>query len=923
MDLGAPIDDHGHGQGHANAVAPPAGSAPTASSTLNDNDRDGISYSTDNTSTNCIVKAHSHPHGVPPPVEPVPVPAGVMDGPAAAGPPDPVPPAVGGAGPRVPAAQNHTGTSTPTGATVDPSVSQTHNPRHNGFNDTDAAPQPRATVDTSNTDHPIAQEVLHDRPHDTAVPSVPSTATSALDRSKGTTQPADHPAHPQAQAPTASIDPHKPSSESAPTALPTNAATHPEEQKRAIQDEHPAVIGREVEKTKAEARELKGEAPKGTVVHGLEDDRLWAMLRRFDVQITHVLHPATNLPPKEPDLRPSTLPNLPSHSDVLRSNLERVFAAVGPSSIRGAREMQRLMSWSPEERWRTGTYCAAYFTCWIFGYAVAGVCAFLIALICFPDCRRYLFPPVPPAPFTPPSATDPTNQKGDESLLGNVESKAVHRSKAEQAEEQAFEATSILQAYTTRLLFDGRKKGKEAGNSEVGEKKAESSSSSDVDDDVPPGQPGVNRTAKQDQSQGLESGTVVVGGEKITPEKPLNDKEKKKLAQREAKRKRDEMVSKMTKATEEGLGAFADTIERFTNALSPPAPYPDSYARFKMAGAFVVPIMFLLTFVPPWIFARSATFFFGVGMWGQPLLIQAGEKLIELVPNWQELLDMRNSILSGVPTDAQLTLHLLRVAEALNAPLPRPPPPPLKGTPKEAIKDTTPATVTAEDDAEVLEAEQEGGITEVATKAKHKTKAHILGAFKAAGKKMAGFHGDVAVDGTKKQARINETDSSQTSENEKDLTTKEKIGSKVDKLFFQGHIKDSGGEESYPCKLDGTSGHLILENRSDIIKEPRITFVPVSGKSEHFVLPIDDIVEIKKSHVSMPRMALGWASGAEVEGLGLTVRFKPVAQQIKDAQGGKKSEKSEGKTLHFTRVGRREQLFVRLVSMGVQRWEVL
>ncbi|OCF31032.1 hypothetical protein I316_07303 [Kwoniella heveanensis BCC8398] len=917
MDLGAPLNER------TKAVPPSPSSGfshtTTSASTSTLVDRDTIAGVPPAHIHKDIDGTHTHPHGVPPSAEPVPVPTGVMDGPGpgSQAPPEPVPPAVGGAGPQVPSQQTF---AAPTPA-ADPSLNQLPNP--NSHLNTAANANGRATVDPSNTEHPVAQAVLHDNPHDTAVPSAPSTATSASDPSKGTTQPADHPSHPQAQAPTASIDPNKPSSESAPTALPTNPATHPEEQKRALQDEHPAVIGREVEKTKAEARELKGEPPKGTVVHGLEDDRLWAMLRRFDVQITHVLHPATNLPPKEPDLRPSTLPNLPSHSDVLRSNLERVFAAVGPSSVRGAREMQRLMSWSPEERWRTGTYCAAYFTCWVFGYAIAGVCSFLIALICFPECRRYLFPPVPPAPFTPPSATDPTNQKGDESLLGNVESKTVHRTKAEQAEEQAFEATSILQAYTTRLLFDGRKKGKEAGNSNVGEKKAgSSSSSSDVDDDVPPGQPAVNRTAKQGQAQGLDSGAVVVGGETITPEKPLNDKEKKKLAQREAKRKRDEMVSKMTKATEDGLGAFADTIERFTNALSPPLPYPDSYARFKIAGAFVVPIMFLFTFVPPWIFARSATFFFGVGMWGQPLLIRAAEKFVELVPNWQELLDMRNSILSQVPTDAQLTLHLLRVAEALNSPLPRPPPPPLKGTPKEAIKDTTPATVTAEDDAEVLEAEQEGGLTEAATKAKHKTKSHILGAFKAAGKKMAAFHGDVAVDGTKKQARINETDSSgQTSENEKsDLTAKEKIGSKVDKLFFKGHIKDYGGEESYPCKLDGTSGHLILENRSDIIKEPRITFVPVSGKSEHFVLPIDDIVEIKKSHVSMPRMALGWASGAEVEGLGLTVRFKPVAQQILEAQGGKKSE---GKTLHFTRVGRREQLFVRLVSMGVQRWEVL
>lgn len=70
----------------------------------------------------------------------------------------------------------------------------------------------------------------------------------------------------------------------------------------------------------------------------------------------------------------------------------------------------------------------------------------------------------------------------------------------------------------------------------------------------------------------------------------------------------------------------------------------------------------------------------------------------------------------------------------------------------------------------------------------------------------------------------------------------------------------------------------------------------------------------------MPRLALGWVSGADVEGLGLTLRFKDVTQQMAEAAG---SEKVEGITMHFTRVQRREQLFVRLISMGRQRWEVL
>lgn len=78
------------------------------------------------------------------------------------------------------------------------------------------------------------------------------------------------------------MDPNVPSSQSGPTALPTNPETHPAQQREAIKNAHPAVVAREVEKTKAEERELKGEKPEGTIVRGMEDDRLWSMLRRFD-----------------------------------------------------------------------------------------------------------------------------------------------------------------------------------------------------------------------------------------------------------------------------------------------------------------------------------------------------------------------------------------------------------------------------------------------------------------------------------------------------------------------------------------------------------------------------------------------------------------------------------------------------------------
>lgn len=65
------------------------------------------------------------------------------------------------------------------------------------------------------------------------------------------------------------------------------------------------------------------------------------------------------------------------------------------------------------------------------------------------------------------------------------------------------------------------------------------------------------------------------------------------------------------------------------------------------------------------------------------------------------------------------------------------------------------------------------------------------------------------------------------------------------------HVTTRNGEYSlmpiaYPAKFEGTTGHIILENRNDILPAPQLTFVPDSGTKEHFVWAIDDIVEIKK-----------------------------------------------------------------------------
>lgn len=149
---------------------------------------------------------------------------------------------------------------------------------------------------------------------------------------------------------------------------------------------HPAVIehapehvaAAQVEKHAAAQRELHGRPPKGTVVLGLEDEKLWAMRRRFDSSVLHTLSPPTNLPRGEPDLRPSTLPNVPFSQDELRSNLERFYALIVVDGAGLAHHMSRLMWWQEGERRRSAAFAVAYFTSCIFNMATPFILLLLV-----------------------------------------------------------------------------------------------------------------------------------------------------------------------------------------------------------------------------------------------------------------------------------------------------------------------------------------------------------------------------------------------------------------------------------------------------------------------------------------------------------------------------------------------------------------
>ncbi|KII91746.1 hypothetical protein PLICRDRAFT_682123 [Plicaturopsis crispa FD-325 SS-3] len=617
-------------------------------------------------------------------------------------------------------------------------------------------------------------------------------------------------------------------------------------------------LAREVEKEKAEWRDFHGAPVGGTVVLGIEDNQLWAMMRRFDQQVVHAATPPHKLPPGEPDLRPSPLPSVPFTSDIIKTNLEQVYINLGVSVHRLAGEVERLTCWREEERHRAAVFCAAYFTAWFCHLTVPLLIGFLIVLVLYPPSRRFCFPPVRPPHVAVPSVTDPTNRKGDQSLL-DVGSNAVHRTKAEQAEQQAFEFMKITERFGLRVIMGGRHKNEE---------------------------PDEHGNFGQDKVDAPETEEA---------EGP------------DVKEKRDALVGLYAKMLQDALGELADAWERFAKytvnfvrfALTPPRPYPKNRAREKIAGILFA-ILLVTAVTPVWIFAHAFSFLVGFAFFGQPIITRGARAFVLRVPDWRERLDIRNSILSGVPTNAQLLLHLHRRAEATSVPLPRPPPPPGAGQEEaEKLHDTSviseiPHGSDRATEAPTIGEDADDAADEGGKKAGliSKAKGAVMHGVRSAARKGATIGADITVEAP-------EADKEQ-----QDQKLLRSVGSKPK--------EDDESPDVYPVKLDGKIvGRLVL-SAPTATSLARATFHPKSSRAGDAARTflVADILEMKKRGVGMGRSVLGYVAGMSLLGTGLEVRVRSAAE------GGEE-------TLVFTNVVRREQLFVRLLSMGGQLWESL
>jgi hypothetical protein len=325
--------------------------------------------------------------------------------------------------------------------------------------------------------------------------------------------------------------------------------------------------------------------------------------------------------------------------DKLRANIERLYMTVIVGLVGLWKHIARLRSW--RERNRTMAFAAVYFGAWAVDFLVPTIVAFLMVLIVYPPARTHCFPPAPIALIDSKTGgiKKPTAVVlgSDNSLTG-----APEKHQGEAVEQ---EASNFVNSFTSIAISSA------AGKHPQGDPHGEEEGASSLEDRAPdPTNMAMNAADAKDKSAGGQPNS-------------MHDKTKEPMSAA--------MWSK-TRPVMYAIADISDGWERFGNALSPTAPFPKEAPRIKLA-AVLAPIFLISMFTNSYMFMKMNGLFVGFGIFADPLIWRALSYLNKEFPHWQKLLEIRNTLLKGVPTNAQLTVTLLRVGEANKAPLPPPP----------------------------------------------------------------------------------------------------------------------------------------------------------------------------------------------------------------------------------------------------------
>jgi hypothetical protein len=249
-----------------------------------------------------------------------------------------------------------------------------------------------------------------------------------------------------------------------------------------------------------------------------------------------------------------------------------------------------------------------------------------------------------------------------------------------------------------------------------------------------------------------------------------------------------------------------------------------------------------------------------------------------------------SSLLKGIPTNAQLTITLLRIGEASKAPLPPPPSQYVSAPPTHTAKPLDPddiplgASQSEVEDTIHPDAPPTGTTTEEEQKPEQKgSKAKkLLSFFK--GTTKTGVNTALSTDPIKASA------GSKTAQN--------RLGA----VPPASADPPSSGPVTFPCRYHGKKGVLYIITSAS---SPCVSFSYEKHQDKpEFVIAIPEIREIKKVG------GLGWKSK-------LVVGWSMDRNVI----DGIEIVDKDGKERLLTAVHLRDELFNRLVAMGGQKWE--
>lgn len=477
----------------------------------------------------------------------------------------------------------------------------------------------------------------------------------------------------------------------------------------------------------------------------------------------------------------------------------------------------------------------------------------LITLIIYPPSRTYLFPPVPLALI---DKTSGDIQKPPAGMLGSKDSitGAPEAHKGEAVEQEAFNFVSGMGSIVISTA--------------TGEHPVEETDEvGDVADNS-----GLEKTSAAAQAITAKAAVTGIKGDK-------HDKTKTPM---------QAMTWSKARPLMKAISTACDIWERFANALSPTPPFGKK-PRYVIASV-VIPGLPVTLFLSSALIVKSIGLLAGLIFFGQPGIDRGIRYLNVRYPHWTDLLDIRNSILRHVPTNAQLTLTLLRIGEAKNAPLP---PPPVSSEPSsKAItppnaEDLPLETSQYEINRAALPTPEEKHPPED-SKPSHRSR--LLRFFKGTAK--TGVETGIGTDHVRAAA-----------------------GSKNAKRRL-GILPRTIQKPKVPCEFkaryEGRRGYVVFTTTATV---PCIAFsahsekdsIEAEGAAELkpiFSIPLAEIKELKKVGGLgwKAKMIVGWAMERQIAD----------ALEVVDLSGRK---------WRLTAMPGRDELFNRLIAAGEQRWE--